>query len=62
MTHKIFNIIINRLSVHILIKNIEDFAEQRINLDEIPSLLHELKNICERAFIELKKELEKISG
>lgn len=49
------------LSIENIIKNIEDFSEQRIKLDEIPSLLLELKNVCERAFIELKKELEKIT-
>ena len=49
------------LSIENIIKNIEDFSEQRINLDEIPTLLSELKNVCERAFIELKKELENIT-
>ena len=49
------------LSIENIIKNIEDFSDQKINLNEIPPLLIELKNICERAFIELKKELKNFS-
>ena len=40
------------------IKKIEDYSEQKVNLKEIPSLINNLKNICETAFIELRKELK----
>jgi len=49
------------ISIENIIKDIEDFSDQRIKLDKIPSLLFELKNVCELAFVELKKELERIT-
>ncbi|MBU2491974.1 MAG: response regulator [Bacteroidetes bacterium] len=43
-----------------IIKNIEDYSEEKIHLEKIPGLVKDLKTGCQTAFIELKKELLRI--
>jgi HPt (histidine-containing phosphotransfer) domain-containing protein len=40
-----------------MIKNIEQFAGEKINLDQLPQLLSSFKEVCDQAIVELKEEM-----
>ena len=42
-----------------VIKNIEHFAGEKTNLDQLPALMISFKEICDKAMVELKEEVSK---
>ena len=42
-----------------IIKNIEQYAGEKINLDQLPQLISSFKEICDKAIVELKEEVIK---
>jgi len=42
------------------IQNIENFARERKNLNEIPPLISKVVNVCESSIVELKQELDNL--
>ncbi|MEO5571264.1 MAG: response regulator [Bacteroidia bacterium] len=47
--------------IHLAAVNIETYARNRVNLDEIPALVKKIKDTCNSAYIELEKELKELS-
>lgn len=43
-----------------MIKTIEQYAGEKINLDQLPALFTSFKEICERAITELKAEVNEL--
>ncbi len=44
-----------------LIKTIEQYAGDKINLEQLPDLLNTFKDICGKAIVELQQEVNKAS-
>ena len=45
-----------------IVKNIEQYAGEKINLEQLPQLLSSFKEICEKAITELKEEILKANA
>jgi HPt (histidine-containing phosphotransfer) domain-containing protein len=42
-----------------LVKNIEQYAGEKMNLDQLPTMLASFKEICDKAIAELREEVAK---